>query len=183
MVQGETEALEKERHLGHGPQDHEPTQRVALIAGCDIVPIDRHRQEEPASPPQALAKLERSIKELSVGDVHDDGGEQDPVVGRLDVVGDSVRKEAGEQAPFQLGVIRERTLTKRRTRLHGIHLDAQRQKPYRIASASWPYLQDAFPPLVWACPPTRSANTRSLIGRASGVACSGGSVRVNTRSR
>jgi len=64
MVQGETQALEKELHLGHGPQDHEPAQLVALIAGHDIASFDRHRQKEPASPPQALAKLERRIKEL-----------------------------------------------------------------------------------------------------------------------
>ena len=64
MVQGEAKALQEELHLGHRPQDHEPTQLVALIAGRDIVSFDRHRQEEPASPPQALAKLERRIKEL-----------------------------------------------------------------------------------------------------------------------
>ena len=34
-------------------------------------------------------------------------------------------------------------------------------------------------PREGACPPT---NTRSLVGRASGVACCGGSVLVNTRS-
>jgi hypothetical protein len=39
------------------PQDHEPTQLVALIAGRDIVSFDRHRQKEPASPPQALVPL------------------------------------------------------------------------------------------------------------------------------
>ena len=32
-----------------------------------------------------------------------------------------------EQTPFQLGVIRKRSLTMRRARLHGIHLDPQRQ--------------------------------------------------------
>ena len=63
MVQGEAEALEQEPHLGHGPQDHEPAQLVALIAGRDIVSFDRHGPEEPASPPQVLAKLERRIKE------------------------------------------------------------------------------------------------------------------------
>ena len=77
-----------------------------------------------------------------------------------------------EQTPFQLRVIRKRTLTKRRARLHGIHLDPQRQQPCRVASSSCPDLQDALPPRVWACPPTRSANTRSLFGRASGVGLS-----------
>ena len=40
MVQGEAQALEKELHLGHGPQDHEPAQLVALIAGRDFVTPD-----------------------------------------------------------------------------------------------------------------------------------------------
>jgi hypothetical protein len=81
-------------------------------------------QKEPASPPQALAKLERRIKELSVGNVHDDGRKQDPVIGRPNVGGKATREESVEQAPLQLRVIRKCTLAKRPARLHGIHFDA-----------------------------------------------------------
>ena len=142
-LEDEPQPLEEEPHLGGGAQDHQPP-RFVPIRACGRVPaLEGCGQKELAAVLQAFANGQRRIEELGIGNVHDDGRKDHPVVGACN----RGRKVGGqlalEQPTGQLGVQNSRPVPQPGAGLDRVHVHAQLQEPRGIPSASRPYLEDA----------------------------------------
>ncbi len=71
---------EEEPHLGGGAQDHKPPRFVPIGACRRVASLQGCGQNELAAVLQAFANCQRCIEELRIGNVHDDGRKDHPVV-------------------------------------------------------------------------------------------------------